>query len=546
MTGSSLIVLSASVCASFTHPSYAALSFSKHPELCQERCAPSAGRQNREKHSTIGFGRLRAVALVPLAAILFGTGMATASYAASLTYVPLLANRDVFPTAGEAKAEVLTTPAIKMQPGEIRRVIGQLDVSMPSGHDNPEVGNSVVCYDQGGKPVPNGSAGSGTNYTGNGHAYQWNASVLLVAPASNPAENYFCQIVTYVSASPGFHMTVLAPTPGQTTYGTWLQYSSANEAGGLAWSDNIGGCQTNGSSGCQYVGGPARLHNPASIEVFSGDVFPAGNNATAVDAEATFQITTCTHGTSSCPANERGDSGVYDGKGVSWLELDQLSPDGSVCQAHRAYSEVPGRQVVLSESYDISDAQHHRPLYYDVSAPVSQLCGGSRQFAVDLHIQWTADNGVKIDGGWVNVINSAVATAVTVVPPVVGHDQAQAKEIIIASGLSVAAPNNVASPAIPGLVTDQNAPAGTFEPIGSPVLITVSLGQATVPNVLGDNAVAAEQAIRSAGLVYGLGPPKNTCADPKQTGLVQSQGPPGSAHVAPGSQVIIQIGACAR
>jgi hypothetical protein len=65
-----------------------------------------------------------------------------------------------------------------------------------------------------------------------------------------------------------------------------------------------------------------------------------------------------------------------------------------VCRISYAYSEEStGGQVLLSENYDISDDQHHRPLYYHVSAPVSQLCDGSRNFAIDLHIQWTADNG---------------------------------------------------------------------------------------------------------------------------------------------------------
>ena len=461
---------------------------------------------------------------------------------AAYSYVPLLDSRDVFPAPGEQQAEILTTPAFMMQPGEMRRVTDQLDISIPSGHGNPEVGNTVICFDQDGHQIA--SAGSGTNYTGNGHAYQWNASLLLVAPAQNPAENYFCQIWTYVTSGTdtGYQMTVLAPTPGQMTYGTWLEFSSSNEAGAQTWSYGIGTCQTNGTGTCQYVGGPARLGNPPAIDVFSGDVFPAGDDATTIDAVATFQITTCTSGTSSCPVSEHGDPGVYDGKGESWLDVDQLYPDGSVCQVNRAYSEVPGGQVLLSESYDISDAQHHRPLYYDVSAPVSQLCGGSRRFAVDLHIQWTADNGVKIDGGIVNVINSVRATTTTV-PAVTGLTQAQADAAIKAAGLYMAAPAYVTATAPPGTVLAQNSPGGTIEPTGSPVQITVSLGQTTVPKVVGDLAAAAEQAIRSAGLTVVTLPPINNCVDP---GKVQSENPPGGAQVSPGSQVDIQITACTR
>jgi len=518
----------------------------------EKRRVSSAGRRREEERPSLRQKvgrRSRALLLVLLP---LGAGPATAGYAASApeavkltsaySYVPLLDNRDVFPAKVEQAAEVLTTPAFMMQPGEKRRVTGQLDFSIPSGHDNPEVGNEVICFDQEGQTIAN--VQNGTNYTGSGGAYQWNASLLLVAPAQNPAENYFCQIWTYVTSGndTSYHMTVLAPTPGQTTYGTWLQYSSSNEAGAQTWSYGIGICHPDGTGTCQYVGGPARLDNPAAIEVFSGDVFPAGDDATTIDAVATFQITTCTHGTGSCAVKELGDSGVYDGQGESWLEVDQLNLDGSVCQPNRAYSEVPGGQVLLSESYDISDAQHHRPLYYHVSAPVSQLCGGSRNFALGLHIQWTSGNGVKIDGGVVNVINS-VRSATTTVPVVTGLTQVQADAAIKAAGLYTSAPSYVTATAPPATVLAQNSPGGTIEPTGSPVQITVSLGQTTVPDVVGDLAAAAVQAIKSAGLTVVTLPPTNNCADP---GKVQSENPPGGAHVAPGSQVNIQVTACTR
>jgi hypothetical protein len=493
----------------------------------------------------------RVVLLVPLSALLLGAGSATASYAApgpvtvtsEYSYVPLLASRDVFPGPGEQQAAVLTTPAFMMQPGEIRRVTDQLDISMPSGHDNPEVGNTVICFDQHGQEI--GRAGSGTNYTGNGHAYQWNASMLLVAPAQNPAENYFCQIWTYVTSGTdtGYHMTVLAPTPGQMTYGTWLEVSSANEAGARTWSDGIGTCQTNGTGACQYIGGPAGLGNPTALDVFSpADVFPAGNDATTIDAVATFQITSCPSGTGSCRAGEHGSD--YYADGVAWLDVDQLYPDGSVCQVNQAFSEqTSGGVVSLTEPYDISDQQHHRPLYFHVSAPVSQLCGGSREFGVDVHIGWTAGNPVKIDGGSVNVINSVRATTTTTVPDVTGLTQAQAEAAIATAGLTLTAPAYVTATAPPGTVLAENSPGGTIEPAGSPVQITVSLGQATVPNVIGDLPAAAVQAIKKAGLTAVTLPPISNCADP---GTVQYQDPAGGAQVPAGSQVDIRVTACTR
>jgi hypothetical protein len=246
--------------------------------------------------------------------------------------------------------------------------------------------------------------------------------MLLVAPAQNPAENYFCMISTYVTSAndTSFQMTVLAPTPGQTTYGTWLEVSSGNEAGAQAWSNGIGTCHPNGTGTCPYIGGPARLGNPDSVDVGLQPVFPpsasadewtAAAGATIVDAEATFQITSCYHGTGSCLAKEYGTSGVTNADGVSYLEVDQLNPDGSVCKVNRAYSEKSANGAVfLSETYDDTNDQHHLPLYYHLSAPVSPLCGGSHQFKVDLHIGWTGGNPVKIDGGYVNVLNGSSPT----------------------------------------------------------------------------------------------------------------------------------------
>jgi len=497
----------------------------------------------------------RAVLLVPLAALLLGGAAAAASdppqgkalYTSTFSYLPLLNDMDVAPRSGEYPVPVLTTPAIAMQKGETRRIMGQLDFRMPGGHDNPEVGNQIECFDQEGREVPNGSAGSGSNYTGSGGAFQWNVSYLLVAEVT---ENYYCELQTYVNVPDpnGWHMTVLAPAQGQTTYGTWLQYSSSSEAGGQSWEYGIGKCNPDGGAGCAYVGGPARLHNPIAIDVFTGDIFSATDDATTIDGLVTFMITTCTSGSKSCPSkpDEHGDSGVRDGKGFTWLEMDQLNPNGTVCQAGtRVYSEVPGSKILLSENYDISDAQHHRPLYFHVSEPVSHLCGGSLMFSIDLHIQWTADNGVKIDGGEVNVIDSVRATKATV-PDVIGLSQAQAVSAITAAGLYTPAPNNVASTAAVGSVLTQDPAGGTTVPDGSPVQITVSLGQTTVPDVIGDQWDAAVEAITSAGLKAVASQPIINCTDQRKLGTVASQSPPAKAQVSPGSAVSVQLITCPR
>ena len=74
----------------------------------------------------------------------------------------------------------------------------------------------------------------------------------------------------------------------------------------------------------------------------------------------------------------------------------------------------------------------------------TQLCGGSRRFAVDVYIGWTVGNPVKLDGGNVNVIDSGYAKT-TVVPDVTGRAQAQADDAIEANGLTTWPPDYVAS-----------------------------------------------------------------------------------------------------
>jgi hypothetical protein len=497
----------------------------------------------------------RVVLLVPLIVFLCEAGSATAGYAApaagpvtvasAFTYVPLLDNRDVFPTTGEQYAGVLTTGAFMMKAGQMRRVTDQLDIRIPSGHGS-EDGNLLICFDQHGNVIDQASTGTNTN---DSHAYQWNVSLLLVAPAT---ENYVCQLQTYASdKDPSYVMNVLAPASGHTTYGTWLEVSSGNEAGAQGWlyfnctaiTLHTTCCDPQDSTHtCQYIGGPGR---PAAIDMFASP-WTAGDDATTIDAVATFQITDCHAGTDSCLARDSGDGifGIGAAEGDAWLDVNQLYPDGSVCQVNQAYSEESTNgQVMLTERYDISDSQHHRPLYFHLSAPVSQLCGGSRRFAVDLHIEWTNGNPVKIDGGNINVINSVRTTTTSTVPGVTGLTQAPADAAIAAAGLYAAAADYVTSTAPPGTVLAQNSPPGTVEPAGSPVQLTVSLGQVTVPDVIGDRPAAAVQAIKNAGLTAVTLAPISNCADP---GTVQYQDPPGGAPAAPGSQVDIRITACTR
>jgi hypothetical protein len=380
----------------------------------------------------------RVLLLLPLAVLLLGVVSTAVSHAAS--YFPLLSNRTVY---GSRTPAAVDTAYFSMAPGEIRRVTDQLDISSRTG-SHPEVDNKVICLDQnsniigppGTPPLPysnenynlNGTA-TGSNYTQeHGHAYQWNVSTLIQAPQQNPTENYFCQLLTRID--PPDRMTVLAPTTGQTKFGTWLDVSPQNEVGAQQLQapycesndkagQNIGGGTYENKSNysvCSYVG-PARVHDPSARNVPWQPVefFTAANNASGIDGVATFQISGCDYRNPSCAPSQWGYHGFLchigvrrcgDAGGTSYLNIEQLYPDGSVCQVNRVFSEKSsGGKVFLSESYDISNDQHHLPLYYHITAPV-EACGGSRQFKVILHIQWTGGNPVKIDGGNVNILNN--------------------------------------------------------------------------------------------------------------------------------------------
>jgi hypothetical protein len=442
---------------------------------------------------------------VAQAALEFARFGDAALFTSTSSYFPLLGNREVFGSTTQFAA--VDEAIFTMAPRETRRVTDQLEIRPNDTH--PEVDNLIECFDQQGNEIyppgvgnaPDPDAGieqTGTNYISHHDVpYQWNISTLIHAPHKNPEENYFCLLEARID--PSYQMTVLAPTTGETKYGTWLEVSTAKGVGAKQVHSSY--CNPTGTvETCVYVGGPARLGNQA-VEYVPWNLTPlfperttpadvwywtAGDDATTIDGVATIQITECDWETPSCLPKQRGDSGVTNADGESYLDIDQLYPNGSVCQANRAYSEetTPDGQVLLnegflSEGFAIPMEQHHHPLYYHISAPVSQTCDGSRTFAVDLYIQWTGGNGVVIDGGNVNVLNS-VRAATTTVPDVTGLTEAQADDAIQAAGLTAAA-TYVNAPGLPNTVLNQNSPGGTVEPAGSPVQITVTRGVVSGP-----------------------------------------------------------------
>jgi hypothetical protein len=419
--------------------------------------------------------------------------------------------------------------------GESRRVSDRLGATLSSS-EGAEVDNRIVCLDPVGMPAA--QTASGTNHRGSGAGeLGLMESLLLDAPVTG---TYTCQILARTSdgSRTDFVMTAVRGGPPFTTTGTWLRISSADEFGSHAWSNHE--CNSPGTfPTCVYLGGSG---TPRGAHVFTGpdqDVWTAGTDTTEVDVVGTFQITSCPHGTASCVSSHWGDDGINKDRFAefqSFVEFNQLNPDGSVCRMNQSSDPDNGQGV-----YYIPDSVHHLPVSYHLTAPVAANCNGSRRFVLDLYIGWWNGNPIKLDNGGFNVIQGVHGATTTTVPNVVGISEAQAGTAIRASALKPVTLRPVMNPAPVGTVFAQNSPGGTVEPTGSEVDLTVSLGQTTVPTMLGWDESSAIHAITAAHLAVGQISSINNCVDP---GLVQLQNPRGGSLVTPGTSVSITISTC--
>jgi len=146
-----------------------------------------------------------------------------------------------------------------------------------------------------------------------------------------------------------YTMMVLAGTSNYLTAGTWIQVSNSDELGAQQWTTSYSCDPSDSIFSCTYIGPP---------QGYVSEQFP--------------QVET-------------------------WVELDQLNPDGSICHTTRALGHAFGQTA--SSNFTITNAVHHFPISYILSAPVSPNCGGSRQFKLDLHFAWKGGNPIKLDGG---------------------------------------------------------------------------------------------------------------------------------------------------
>jgi serine/threonine-protein kinase len=149
--------------------------------------------------------------------------------------------------------------------------------------------------------------------------------------------------------------------------------------------------------------------------------------------------------------------------------------------------------------------------------------------------------GDSVVTGTVVHINVSRGAKPVQVPDVTGQPFANAKSALTGAGFQVAR-EDIQSDMPQGVVVAETPQAGTPEPRGTKITLSVSKGPATttVPDVTGQNMANAEAILTGAGLtpttVY------DPVTDPSQDGIVQSEDPAPGSDAKAGEVIIIHVG----
>ncbi|MFE1292617.1 hypothetical protein [Streptomyces sp. NPDC058751] len=274
---------------------------------------------------------------------------------------------------------------VTLNAGESRHVRARLEATSST---TAIVGmtNAVRCVNSSGATVGVKAASARnhegydtTTYATPGHLPLY-ADLLFTAPS---AGTYRCGLLAsaYTTSSAEYHLTAVAGS-------TWIEISDTGQAGAGWWQNPA--CESADADGaCTYVGGGAA---DPDAWVFYGDGTPlnkwqAHPLASAVDAQANLELTTCPTGTKSCAAgmqeHPRGTNAVVDLR----FEFVQLDATGHACRTH----QQAARRTV-------TDDAHHSVSYFAVSGiPVDSACG-TRTFVMRVYVKHVEGQTVKIDG----------------------------------------------------------------------------------------------------------------------------------------------------
>jgi len=139
-----------------------------------------------------------------------------------------------------------------------------------------------------------------------------------------------------------------------------------------------------------------------------------------------------------------------------------------------------------------------------------------------------------------------VSAGGVILPNLTGLTEANARSALANAGLTAGTVTHDMNSATRGTVYTQDPAAGASGSFvlvapGAAVSFGVSLGSASVPNVVGDTDSQARQAIANAGLTVGRVSHVNNCVD---TGTVQTQNPLEGVSATPGSGVNYTLSTC--
>lgn len=149
--------------------------------------------------------------------------------------------------------------------------------------------------------------------------------------------------------------------------------------------------------------------------------------------------------------------------------------------------------------------------------------------------------GARVPPGSVVDLVVAAQQEQVPVPEVLGQPEEEARDLIIAAGLTVGSVEPNAEPGPVGIVLEQDPAGGILALIGSPVALVVSIEGAAVPQLIGQPVETAGKILDGIGLVLGQVTAQVTTQQPD--GFVLAQQPIAGDYVAFGSAVDVTVAA---
>jgi serine/threonine-protein kinase len=149
--------------------------------------------------------------------------------------------------------------------------------------------------------------------------------------------------------------------------------------------------------------------------------------------------------------------------------------------------------------------------------------------------------GGKVDQGSTVTLKVSNGPKPVIVPSVIGSSFDSANSALLGAGFAVRR-KDVKSDSPKDSVIAQSPDAGTYQPPGATITLTVSKGTttSTVPDVTSLSQADAIQQLRASGFKVTV--VSQPVSDSSQDGIVQTQDPAGSTKAPPGSTVTIAVG----